>query len=330
MYILKTLLKGAARIMNTKAKGIVCGIVAAITYGMNPLGALNLYADGINTDSVLLYRYGLAVLVLGGIMLLRKRSFSVGGRELLVCLVLGVVFAVSSLSLFISFHYMDAGVACTLLFVYPVMVAAIMAVFYKEKVALVTALSILMALAGIGLLYKGGDGVALSTAGVLLAMLSALAYAVYVVAVNKSNISLSPVKLSFFVMLFGMFTVLAHSLFREENHIQLLTTPPQWMWAAMLAIVPTVISLVLMVVAVKTIGSTPTAIMGALEPVTAVIIGVMVFNERLTPRIALGMALILVAVSLIIAEKPITNKLFKKTGSAHTSRPPVPERPSGG
>lgn len=291
--------------MNAKAKGIICGIVAAMTYGLNPLGALNLYNDGINVDSVLLYRYGLAVLVLGGIMALRKESFAIRKSELLVCLLLGVSFAVSSLALFTSFHYMDAGVACTILFIYPVKVALIMALFFRERITAVTVLSIALSLAGIGLLYKGSDGGTLSTAGVLLVMLSSLAYAVYIVVVNKADLRLSSVKLSFYVMLVGAVAVVAHSLFNEANHIQLLTTLPQWLWSIMLAIVPTVISLVLMVVAIKNIGSTPTAILGALEPVTAVIIGVLVFHEMFSPRIALGLVLILAAVSLVISQKPV-------------------------
>ncbi len=298
--------------MNAKIKGIICGIVSAITYGMNPLGALNLYRDGINVDSVLLYRYGLAMIILAGLMLMRKESFRVGGRELLVCLFLGLSFAVSSISLFTSFHYMDAGIACTILFLYPVLVAIIMAAFFKERVTLITALSIIMALAGIGLLYKGGDGLTLSTIGVLLVMLSALSYAIYLVGVNKADLHMPPIKITFFVTLFGVLTILMHSQFSDRNQIQLLTTLPQWMWVAMLAVVPTVISLVLMVVAVKNIGSTPTAIMGALEPVTAVVIGVMVFHEHFSLRIALGMLLILIAVSLVIAEKPLVDRLFRK------------------
>lgn len=298
--------------MNAKVKGIICGIVSAITYGMNPLGALDLYSDGINVASVLLYRYGLALVILIGLMVVRKETFSVSLRELVACLFLGVSFAVSSISLFTSFHYMDAGIACTILFLYPVIVAIIMTVFFKEKVTLVIALSIIMSLAGIGLLYKGGDGMALSTIGVLLVMLSALSYAIYLVGVNKAKLDMPPMKLTFFVMLFGVLTVLVHSLFSEGNQIQLLTTLPQWLWALMLAVVPTIISLILMVVAVKNIGSTPTAIMGALEPVTAVVIGVMVFHENFTLRIAMGMLLILIAVSLIIVEKPLVDKLFRK------------------
>ena len=300
------------KMMNAKAKGFICGIIAAITYGLNPLGALNLYKDGITVDSVLVYRYGMAIVVLAGLMLFRRESFRTGRRELAVCAILGIVFAVSSLAFFSSFRYMDSGIACTILFLYPVMVAVIMAVFFKEKVTVFTTLSIVLALAGIGLLYKGGDGLELSTIGVVLVVISALSYAVYIVVVNKSGTDLSPAKLTFFAMLFGLITVLAHSLFIGENHIQLLTTLPQWLWAAMLAIVPTVVSLILMAVAVKIVGSTPTAIMGALEPVTAVAIGVTVFGEAFSLRIALGMFLILFAVFLIIAEKPLAYKLFGK------------------
>lgn len=309
--------------MNSKIKGIVCGIVSAMTYGVNPLGALNLYGDGINVDTVLCYRYGLAMLVLAGIMLFRKKSFAIGRRELLICAFLGAVFATSSLSLFTSFYFMDAGVACTILFVYPVMVAVIMALFFKEKVTIVTMFSIAMALGGIGLLYGGGDGMTLSTAGVLLVMLSALTYAVYLITVNKANLRFPPVKLTFFVMLFGVLTVLIHSSFHAENHIQLLTTLPQWLWVAMLAIVPTVISLILLVVAVENVGSMPTAIMGALEPVTAVVIGIIVFNENVTLGIATGMVLILVAVSLVIVEKPVMKKLFGKNRRGVEQFPPT-------
>jgi drug/metabolite transporter (DMT)-like permease len=291
--------------MNNKIKGILCGIVSAITYGTNPLGALNLYAENINVNSVLLYRYGLAVLILGCTMLITKTGFKISGRELYICLFLGVMFAISSLTLFSSFHYMDAGVASTILFVYPVMVAVLMAVFFKEKVTFVTVLSILLALAGIGLLYRGGNGTTLSLIGVLLVLASSLTYAVYIITVNKSGIELPPAKMTFYVMLFGVSTIIIHSFFSPEYHLQLLHSASSWAWAFMLAIVPTVLSLSLMVVAVREIGSTPTAIMGALEPVTAVIIGILVFHEVFTLRLGIGILMILGAVLLIIGGKAL-------------------------
>lgn len=292
--------------MNAKLKGTVCGIVAAVSYGTNPLGALFLYGKGINAHSVLFYRFLLAACVLGMILLWRREGFSVTRREMAVLGILGVLFATSSLSLFVSFHHMDAGVASTLLFVYPVMVAVMMALFFHEKVTLVTVFSIFLALVGIGLLYQGDNGGTLSTVGVLLVMLSSLTYAVYIIVVNKSSLVMSSVKLTFYVLFFCVLTVGAHSLLTGEDRIQMLTTPTMWGFALMLALVPTVISLIMMVISVHLIGSTPTAIMGALEPLTAVIIGVTVFEESFTLRLAAGILLILSAVILIIAGKSLS------------------------
>lgn len=287
--------------MDSRLKGILCGIGAAVSYGMNPLGALPLYADGINTNTVLFYRYGLAVIFLALFMLANCKSFTITLRGMVVLVPLGVLFVLSSLTLFASFHYMDAGVASTLLFVYPVMVAVMMALFFKERITAVTVFSILLSLTGIVLLYRGGDGEVLNTTGVLLVLLSSLTYAVYIVIVNKSSLRMSSVKLTFYVLLVGVLFILGYSfLGGEEAEIQILTTPSMWLHASILAIFPTVVSLLLMVVAVHEIGSTPTAVIGALEPLTAVVLGVTLFGEEFTSRLAIGIMLILSAVILIV------------------------------
>lgn len=288
--------------MQSKLKGYLCGIGAAVCYGTNPLGALYLYEDNINANSVLFYRFALAVVMLGMLMMAQGKSLLVSMKELALLAVLGVVFSTSSITLYFSFCFMDAGIASTLLFVYPVMVAVIMAVLFKEKLSAAAIFAIVLALAGIALLYKGDGGATLSTVGVLLVMLSSLSYAVYIVVVNKSPLRISSLKLTFYVLFFGMLTILANS-FITGIHIQMLTTPRMWMCALMLALLPTVFSLVLMVISVHEIGSTPTAVMGALEPLTAVVIGVMVFGEQLTLRLSVGIVLILVAVIIIVAGK---------------------------
>ncbi|MFT3994518.1 MAG: DMT family transporter [Dysgonomonas sp.] len=297
--------------MNTKIKGSIYGIIAAISYGTNPLGALSLYKNGINANSVLFYRFSLAAIIIGIVLAVQKKSFSITKKELLILGCLGVLFGISSLSLFTSFHYMDAGIASTILFVYPVMVAVIMAIFFKEKISSITILSILLALGGIALLYQSDGQTSLSTIGVTLVMISSLTYAIYIIVVNKSSLMMSSIKLTFYVLLFCMLTIITHSLTNENNHIQMLTTPSMWMWAIMMAVVPTIISLIMMVKAVNIIGSTPTAIMGSLEPLTAVMIGVIVFGEIFTVQLATGLLMILFAVLLIIAGKSIKpQKLF--------------------
>lgn len=291
--------------MDAKLRGTVCGIAAAVFYGTNPLGAMNLYADGISTNSTLFYRFGLAVVMLGVMMAVQRKSFALTRRELVTLAILGVFMSTSSTTLYFSFNFMDVGIASTLLFVYPVMVAVIMATLFHEKVTAATVVAILLSLAGIALLNQTGNGTSLSLGGVTLVMLSSLTYAIYIVVVNKSSLRMSSVKLTFYVLLFGLFTIYGYTLAMGET-VQLLVTPKQWMYAAQLALMPTVLSLVLMVIAVHDIGSTPTAIMGAIEPITAVAIGVVVFGENFTPRLALGIVLILTAVLLIIGGKEMS------------------------
>ena len=289
--------------MQSKLKGYLCGIGAAVCYGTNPLGALYLYEDGINANSVLFYRFALAVVMLGMLMAARRKSLKVSRRELSLLCALGVVFS-TSITLYFSFCFMDAGIASTLLFVYPVMVAVIMALLFKERLPAVSVFAIMLALSGIAMLYHGDGGATLSTRGVMLVMFSSLSYAVYIVVVNKSPLRMSSMKLTFYVLFFGMLTVLTNS-FITGLHIQMLTTPRMWSCAFMLALLPTVFSLVLMTISVHETGSTPTAVMGALEPLTAVVIGVAVFGEQLTPRLAAGIVLILTAVIMIIAGKSL-------------------------
>lgn len=291
--------------MDAKLRGTVCGIAAAVFYGTNPLGAMNLYADGISTNSTLFYRFGIAVIILGVMMALQRKSFALTRRELATLAILGVFMSTSSTTLYFSFNFMDVGIASTLLFVYPVMVAVIMATFFHEKVTAATVIAILLSLAGIALLNQTGDGTSLSLCGVMLVMLSSLTYAIYIVVVNKSSLRMSSVKLTFYVLLFGLFTIYGYTLAMGET-VQLLVTPKQWLYATQLALMPTVLSLVLMVIAVHDIGSTPTAIMGAIEPITAVAIGVLVFGENFTPRLAIGIVLILTAVLLIIGGKEMS------------------------
>lgn len=286
-----------------KHKGIICGILAAICYGTNPLGALPLYEEGVNTSSVLFLRFSIATLILGVVMIANKKSFAVTRGELTTMASLGALMAVSSLTYYQSFRYMDAGIASTILFVYPVMVAVIMATFFREKVTATTITSIVLALAGIGLLYRGDAGISLSMMGVMLVMVSSLTYAVYIVIVNQSEIRMSIVKLTFYVLLICAMCLFAYSFTSSDLHLMLPPSPRAWFFACWLGLVPTVLSLLFMTIAVHEVGATPTAIMGALEPLTAVAIGVMMFGEAFTFRLCIGIVLILAAVLLIVAGK---------------------------
>lgn len=153
------------------------------------------------------------------------------------------------------------------------------------------------------MLYQGDGNDKLSTAGFALVMCSSLLYALYIISINQwKNPGMSNIKFTFYILVFGLLTMFVYSFIAGEP-ILMLQTPKQWLCAAQLALLPTVLSLFFMTVSINLIGSTPAAIMGALEPVTAVIIGVCVFGESFSLQLAIGILAILAGVTIIIARK---------------------------
>ena len=296
------LLRSIFQIMNNKAKGYLFAAISAATYGMNPLFALPLYDAGMDLFSVLFFRYLIAIPILAVMLKIRRRDFSIERKDFLPLIILGILFALSSITLFSSYHHMDAGIASTILFVYPIMVALIMFFFFKEKISAKTVACIAVALFGIALLCKSGEGAVVSIKGVLFVLGSALSYSIYIVFVNKSRINkMATIKVTLYVLCVGWFIFAIKSLISGG-----LTTPPTekwWLWANILAlsIFPTVISLICTTEAIQYIGSTPTAILGVLEPVTAVFFGIVVFHEVITTRILIGLILVITSVTFVIA-----------------------------
>ena len=287
----------------SKFKGYLAGIVAAVAYGTNPLGALFLYQEGFNPPSVIFYRFTFAVIILAVILLVQKVPFRINKFECKVLLSLGVLFAASALSLYTSFKHLDSGVASTILFAYPVMVAVIMAVFFKERASVMMILSIVLSVIGILLLYQGDGDAKMSLWGVVLVLISSLTYAVYIVVVNRTQISMPPFKMTFYIMAFAAVIVALYSLVVPDGRLMAI---PSWTalgWICMVAIVPTIIAMTMLNIGILHAGSTPTAILGALEPVTAVCISVFVFDGLFTARLVCGIALILAAVLLIVLKR---------------------------
>ena len=288
--------------MNNKIKGYLFAAISAATYGMNPLFALPLYEGGMDLYSVLFFRYLFAIPILAIMLKIRCRDFSIEKKDIMPLIILGILFALSSITLFSSYHHMDAGIASTILFVYPIIVALIMFIFFKEKISAKTIACIAVALVGIALLCKSGEGAVVSTKGILFILGSALSYSIYIVMVNKSRIKkMATIKVTLYVLAVGWIIFAVRALASG-----VLTIPPAekwWLWGNIIAlsVFPTVISLICTTEAIQYIGSTPTAILGVLEPVTAVFFGIIVFNEVMTTRIAIGLILVITSVTFVVA-----------------------------
>lgn len=226
--------------MNPKVKGFTMGSIAAASYGLNPLFALPLYAAGYSVDNVLFYRYAFAIVMLGVMMKVRGLTMKVNPRDLPLLALFGLLFSASSLFLFLSYQYMDAGIASTILFLYPVMVAVIMMLFYHEKPSLITWITLAMTFVGVTLLGKQSDGSNISLMGVMLVMLSSLSYAIYIVGVNHTRLkNLDTARMTFYALLFGILIYVVRLHFCAD--VVMPREPLHWLCAICLALFPTII-----------------------------------------------------------------------------------------
>lgn len=283
--------------INKKFIGFFAATAAAITFGLNPLFGLKLYENGLETPTVLFYRFMVAALFLAILMIVQKKSFIVPKSHIVMLIVLSLCLVGTSLGLFAAFKKMDAGLASTLLFLYPVAVAVVMIVFFRERLKISIIISILLSFIGVMVLCKTADGAIIDLIGLTLAILSAVAYAVYIVLVKQSRLhDLQAETLTFYTMLISLpFFVIVPGF-----DIVIPLKSEVLLNIAGLAFFPGFLSFYLMAVGLKYIGATQTAILGALEPLTAVCVGVMVFNEKLSVRLAVGIILIFVAVLIVI------------------------------
>lgn len=293
-----------------KFKGYILAAVAAATYGTNPALAVPLYEQGMNPTSVLLLRYLLGLPVLLVMMLWRGQSLRLRRHDVMPVSVLGILMALSSLGLFESYKYMNAGVASTLLFMYPVMVAVIMSLFFHERFRITT--GICLAVMGVGLvtMMRSDGKISISLTGFLFVFLSSLTYALYLVLTNVSDKikNIPTLRLLFYQLLIGSSVFIVMLSTGEEL---IMPHGTGWLNILGLSILPTVVSLSCTTAAIHIIGSTPTAIFGALEPVTAVILSVMLLNQSMTFNEIGGGILIIIATTMVIAADPVDKTLLR-------------------
>ena len=280
--------------------GYIAGIVTGVTYGLNPLFAKPLLEMGVSIDTMLSFRYLLAVLILGIWLVARKESLRINAAQTVRLVILGILFALSSATLFFSYNYIPAGLATTIVFLYPVLVALIM-VFLKVYPTWQVWLSIILTFAGVIILSLPSSGVSFNAVGLLLAGASALVYAMYLIIVNRSRRlrTVSNHVLTFYALLFGSMLFLGHGL---SSGGDLLAGVHGWLcWLCLfgLAIFPTLMSLLCLAASTRLIGATKTSVLGVAEPVTAIAVGCIFFNESLTLNVIVGVTLTLFAVTFM-------------------------------
>ena len=281
--------------------GYVAGIITGVTYGLNPLFAKPLLSMGVSVDTMLACRYLIAVFILGVWLVFRKESLKVNKAQMWRLCILGFLFAMSSMLLFLSYNYIPAGLATTIVFLYPVIVALIM-VLLKVYPTWQVWLSILMTFVGVVILSRPSGNMTLNITGLSLAAGSAIAYALSLIVVNRSRRlrTVTSLVLTFYALLIGSVVFLIHSAISGGEFMAGLDGWYCWMNLICLAVFPTLVSLLTLAMATRIIGPTRTSVLGVFEPVTAIAVGTIFFGESLTLNIIIGVIITLVAVTFMV------------------------------
>ena len=282
--------------------GYPAGIITGITYGLNPLFAIPLMAQGAAIESILFFRYAIAVLVLGCYLLIRRRFVKLSMHQVWVLLALGVLYTMSSLLLFESYQYIASGLATTLVFLYPVIVALIM-VFLGVVPSWPVWLAIAATFGGVIMMTQGEAGHTIDPLGVILSIGSAISYSLFIVIINRNRkiADISNTLLTFATLCVGAIIFPVKMLLSDVTMMNGIEGAGSWFNLLGLAILPTIVSTATLALATRNIGATKASVLGVFEPITAMLVGTLMFGEPLTMSIIVGISIAIVAVTLMIS-----------------------------
>ena len=270
-------------------KGIIYAVVSSATFGLIPLFSIPLLQAGMTSPAILFYRMLLSAAMMGLVALVTHRNLRISGRD------------ATSLGLLRSYDYIPSGVATTVNFLYPLVVAIVMALFFRERSSVWIVVAIFISLVGVALLAWGDAGHRDPARGLAFAGMTVVTYAVYIIGVMKSRTAmLDPLVVAFYVLAFSAAIFLVYAL--STSGLGVVHTWPTWRSLLLLALLPTVLSNYTLVQAIRHIGPTMTSILGSMEPLTAVLVGVVHFGERFDLDAAAGLILVITAVIIVILQ----------------------------
>ena len=287
-----------------RLNGIFYAIISSASFGFSPLFSLGLLSAGLSNFDVLSYRWLIAGLVLMGYAILKKKSLRPNSfDEAWKIILLSILRAITSVNLIIGYANISSGIATTINFMYPVIVALCMMVFFREKKSLVDICAIGASIFGVYLLASG-DSIIVeggnTRLGLICSIISAFSFAAYYIVMKQVKADkIEVVKFTTWIMMLSaLYFIICAFVF--EGQITLIKDGISWLNIIGLGLWATMVSNITGVKAIRRIGPTQTSILGALQPVTALLLGVFFLGEHLYMRSAIGITVILIAVSIIV------------------------------
>ncbi|MFA6199529.1 MAG: DMT family transporter [Bacteroidales bacterium] len=285
---------------NKIIRGVIYALISSISFGLLPFFSIPVKSQGMSSETLMFYRFLISVIIYGIYLFFRKANFKLSKKNIRdIILIGGMGYGLTGLTLVSSYDYIPSGIGTTIGFQFPVMISIFMWLFYKEKLQRSIYISLALSLLGVFLLSYSPNHGLVSGYGIFLLTITNLMYSMYIIGVNKSSMKdIDSSVLTFYVITISMILCLSLSIIKGT-----LIPIPSLMAAGnilFMSIFSTIIANLTLILAIKAIGSTITALLSPLEPVTAIIIGVIVFNENINIQIITGVIIIILAVILIV------------------------------
>ena len=278
-------------------QGYVYIILSAVIFGLMPLMASLIYADGVNSITLAFLRNLLSLPLLAVLAFSSKRRVCLcvkalprlGFIALMGC-------CLTPLLLFSSYNYIQSGTATVFHFIYPAVVVLGEFIFLKSQKNRKHILCVLICMAGIALFYSPGH--ALDLRGSLFALSSGITYAVYVISLSTYKHDKGSV-FGFSLCVSSIASVLLLLICLLTGQLALPKTLLGWLLTAGFACIVNAGAVALFQRGTFLIGGSRASILSTFEPITGVFVGILVFRESVSPFTLLGTALVIAAGILI-------------------------------
>lgn len=287
--------------MNTRTKGLLATMISAVFFGFIPLFVKTICAGGGNSVSTAFYRFFLSVPILYIYLKAQGISMRITRTEFAkIALITIFGYGGTAVLLFSSYNFIPSGMSTTIHFMYPVFTILGCMIFFKEKVSPLKLLCVALCFGGILLFYNGESGG--SVLGMALSFLSGVTYAFYTIYLEKSGLQkMENLKLIFYMNTVAAAMILVMALLTVQFTLRL--TPLAWGTAVFFATATSLIGVLGYQIGVKCIGPQNAAILSTFEPITSVIVGVLVYREAFSARTLLGCLCVLSAVVIVAKMK---------------------------
>lgn len=283
-----------------QAWGYLLAIASGASFGLIPLFTIPVIDSGMSYVSIVIYRFLFGSIFMLALLLYRQVSLHISWRDFLRVSVLSFLYIVCAITLFASYDYISSGVATSLIYTNPIWCTVIGLIFLGERLSLKKTSAILLATVGVMLLTGFfADDARFSAYGIFLGLCSGIGYGIYLVTLPRLNIGKMPsLKLTFYIFFIAVIYMSAYALVAEGG-IAPITTSEQWTNLLLLGLLPTAFSNICVTMALRMIDTTIVAILGAFEPLTAMVVGVIILGEECNAATVTGGLLVLVAVFIL-------------------------------